>query len=238
MDGSSSSWPPAGADGTARVSPAAAGGHDDGRYGGPGHVRDGDPVDGSTEPGPPTAAVARRRWPWVVAVVLLVAVAGAAGAMAWDQRETAAAWRDRAEALEDQRDDALGRGEALQGQLDHLADLLATSETDVADLEERIRELADEKAQAQDTATTVQVERDVLADVSTQIASAVDALDACVTRLFDLHESSVEAFNRAAAGEPVDVGPLNEQATSTTDFCNEARSAAADAAAAAERIPG
>lgn len=189
-------------------------------------------------PGVPMSEHRARRWPWVVAVLLLTAAAGTAGAVAWDQRETAAQWQERAEVLEDRRDEALGRGEALQAQLDDVADLLAASEVDVADLEERIRELADEKAQAQDTATTVQVERDVLADVSTQVASAVEALDACVTRLFDLQESSVEAFNLAAAGEPVDVGPLNAQADATTTFCNEARSAAADAAGAAERIPG
>jgi chromosome segregation ATPase len=140
--------------------------------------------------------------------------------------------------LEGQRDDALGRGEALQTQLEDVAELLALSEMDVADLEERIRELADEKAQAEDTATTVQVERDVLADVSTQVASAVEALDACITRLFDLQSASVDAFNRSAAGEPVDVAPLNAQADATTTFCNQARSAAAAAGSAAGRIPG
>jgi len=171
-------------------------------------------------------------------VVLLLATAGSAAGVAWDQRETAEQWRERAEALAAQRDDALGRGEALQVQLEDVAELLAASELDVSELESRIRELADEKAQAEDTATTVQVERDVLADVSSQVASAVEALDACVTRLFDLQEASVAAFNRAAAGDPVDVEPLNRQAEATTTFCNEARSAAAAAASAADRIPG
>lgn len=183
-------------------------------------------------------ATPRRRWPWVVAVGVLAAVAVTAGVVAWDQRQTAAAWQERAEAVEDQRDDALGRGEALQVQLEDVAELLAGSELDVERLEERIRELADEKAQAEDTATTVQVERDVLADVSAQIADAVTALDACITRLFDLQSASVEAFNRSAQGEPVDVGPLNAQANATTAFCNDARTAAAAAASAADRIPG
>ncbi len=216
MDGPSSTWPAAGSE-PSRPEPNVS---DD-------HHRPVTPGRG----GP-------RRWPWAVAVLLLLVVAGSASAIAWDQRETAAQWQERAEVLEDRRDEALGRGEALQAQLDDLADLLAASEMDVADLEQRIRALADEKAQAQDTATTVQVERDVLADVSTQVAAAVEALDACVTRLFDLQESSVEAFNRAAANEPVDVGPLNAQSEATTSFCNEARSAAASAAGAAERIPG
>lgn len=197
----------------------------------------GAPFPVATGAGPGSAAP-RRRWPWVVAIVVLVAAAATAGAVAWDQRQTAAQWQERAEALEDQRDDALGRGESLQVQLEDVADLLAGSERDVERLEERIRALADEKAQAEDTATTIQVERDVLADVSAQIADAVSALDACITRLFDLQSASVEAFNRSALGEPVDVGPLNDQANATTAFCNDARAAAAAAASAADRIPG
>lgn len=208
MERASSTWPPAGSGGTSDDAP------------------------------PPPSTTRSRRWPWLAAVAALLVLVGVAAGIAWDQRETAARWQERAEALEDQRDDALGRGEALQNQLEDLAGLLAASELDVADLEDRIRELADEKAQAEDTATTIQVERDVLADVSTQVAAAVDALDACITRLFELQEASVTAFNRAAAGDPVDVAPLNDQAAATTAFCNEARSAAADAASAADRIPG
>ncbi len=196
------------------------------------------PAAAPASPSPERPSRRRGRWPWVVAIVLLVGLTAAAGGVAWDQRETAAAWQERAEALEEQRDDALGRGEALQVQLEDVADLLVDSEQDVEQLEERIRELADEKAQAEDTATTVQVERDVLADVSTRIADAITALDSCITRLFDLQSASVEAFNLAAQGEPVDVGPLNAQANATTAFCNDARAAAAAAASAADRIPG
>jgi hypothetical protein len=227
MEGPTSAWPRAGTTGVDGATGPA-------EPGAPSSVAPG----GAPPPARLEFAPPRRRWPWIVAVVLLVAATAGASAIAWDQRETAEQWRERAEALEAQRDDALGRGEALQVQLEDVAELLAASEMDVTELEERIRILADEKAQAEDTATTVQVERDVLADVSTQVASAVEALDVCITRLFELQESSVEAFNRSAAGEPVDVGPLNEQARSTTTFCNEARSAAAAAATAADRIPG
>jgi len=177
-----------------------------------------------------------RRWPWVLLSLLSLTAAGVGGWIAWDQRQVAAEWRDVAIQIEDQRDDALGRGEALQVQLDEIASLLAASESDVAGLEERIRELADEKAQAEDTATTVQVERDVLAQVSNRIASAIQALDQCVDRMFSLQSSTVSAFNRMSSGEQVDVGPLNDQAAATTQFCNQARSAAAGAAAAAEQI--
>ncbi|MEX0869772.1 MAG: hypothetical protein WD011_08875 [Nitriliruptoraceae bacterium] len=199
-------------------------------------------MDEPSLPAPPTVpppaydARTRRRWPWIVTVILLVASTAVAAGIAVDQRQVAAEWRDSAEDLAGQRDDALGRVEALQTQLDEIATMLATSEGDVTRLEDRIRELADEKAQAEDTATTVQVERDVLAQVSNRIASAIDALDECVDRMFALHATTVEAFNRAAAGDPVDVDPLNAQAQATTTFCNDARSAAAGAAAAASQI--
>jgi predicted nuclease with TOPRIM domain len=172
----------------------------------------------------------------VVALVLALLAASGAGAVAWQQRTVAAEWRDRAEAMEAARDDARGRTEALQRQLDEASEVLAISEDDVARLETRIRELADEKAQAEDTATTVQVERDVFVQLSTTVAGAVDALDLCVTQLFDLLDGSVRAFNDAAAGRPVDVEPLNAAKDATTAFCNDARSAAAGAGAAADRL--
>jgi hypothetical protein len=204
------------------------------------------PFDPATDPATttdpagsrPVPARIRRRWPWIVAVVVLVAVAGAAVAVAWDQREAAATWRDRAVGLEDQRDVALVRGGELEERLDELAAALATSELDVSELEDRLRALADEKAQAEDAVVTGQVEREALRELSTRVAGAVDALDACVTRLFDLQRASVDAFNRAAAGETVDVAPLNRQATDTTAFCNEARAAAANAGAAADQLLG
>jgi hypothetical protein len=190
-----------------------------------------------TEPtGPAGSGRPGRRTGLTVGLVLALVVAAAGGAVAWQQRSVAADWRDRAVAMEAARDDARGRAEALQRQLDEVGEVLAISESDVAQLEDRIRELADEKAQAEDTATTVQVERDVFVQLSTTVAGAVDALDACVTQLFSLLDDSVQAFNAAAAGEPVDVVPLNAAKDATTAFCNEARSAAADAGTAADRL--
>lgn len=171
-----------------------------------------------------------------VGVVIAIAVAVVALAIGVQQRTVAAHWAERAEALEEQRDDAHARMGALERQLEELTEVLAVSEADVADLEERIRELADEKARAEDTATTVQVERDVFVTLSAQVAGAVDALDGCVTQLFALLDDSVRAFNAAARGEPVDVVPLNAAKDATTRFCNDARQAALTARAASDRL--
>lgn len=173
----------------------------------------------------------------VVVTVLALLLAAAGGAAAWQQRDVAQQWRDRATTREAERDDALGRVGALQRQLDEVAAALSTSEADVAALEERLRELADEKAQAEDTATTVQVQRDAVVDLTQKVASSVTSLDECVTRLLAVQRDSVEAFNAAAAGEPVDVDPLNAALEETRGFCDAARAAAARAAAAAQALP-
>lgn len=189
----------------------------------------------SAPPAPPTRPPRppRRR---VLPVVVLLLVALIGSAVGVQQRQVAAGWQARAAALEEQRDDARGRTEALQRQLEEIADSLALSESDVAQLEDRVRDLADEKAQAEDVATTTGVERDVLVDLASQVADAVTALDGCVDQLFDLLNDAIGAFNRQAAGEDVDVGLLNVARTATTAECNAARTDGAAASARADLL--
>lgn len=198
-----------------------------------------------TEPGAETlhdvaaAPRRRRRWPIVVLSVLLVLAVGAAvalGLLAADQRDAAAAWQDRAVALEVQRDEVAEDAARVAAQLDEAVASLRTSEADVATLEDRVRALAEEKARAEDTASTVAVERDVLVELTTVVSDAAGALDSCVTRLFALQEASVAAFNEAAADRQVDVTSLNQRADEVTDFCDQARTAAAEAEAAAAQL--
>lgn len=172
----------------------------------------------------------------VVTVVVALLVAAGSAAVGVQQRTVAADWRDRAQALETQRDDAIGRTEALQRQLDEVAGSLNVSEGDVASLEERVRELADEVAQAEDVAATTGVERDTLAALSSAVAGSITSLDACVSELFDLLDRTIDAFNRQGAGEQVAVGPLNSQRSATTATCNDARSDAAAASSDAQRL--
>lgn len=170
--------------------------------------------------------------------MVVVVVALVAAGVAVQQRQVAAEWREQAVVLEEQRDDARGRAEAFQRQLDEIADALALSESDVAALEDRVRDLADEKAQAEDVATTTTVERDTLVALSSAVTGAVTSLDACVLELFELLNEAIGAFNRQGAGETVDVAPLNTDRTATTAACNDARRDAADAASSADRLLG
>ncbi len=171
-------------------------------------------------------------------LLLVLATGGAvvASSIAVDQRDVAAQWQARAVALEDRLDEVDTQRREVAGRLDQTVDALTSSERDVAELEERVRTLADEKARAEDTATTVQVERDVFIELSELIADATTSLDSCVTQLLELQTASVDAFNRAAADQAVDVEALNARAAEVTRFCNQARTAAADAEAAADRL--
>lgn len=184
---------------------------------------------------PVTSAAERGRGGRVGVVVGLIVAVLAAG-VAVQQRQVAAGWQDRAAVVEEQRDDARGRAEAFQRQLDEVADALAASETDVGALEDRVRDLADEKAQAEDVATTTTVERDTLAAVSAAVAGAVEDLDTCVVQLFGLINEAVDAFNRQGQGETVDVEPLNRDRVAANEACNAARQDAAEASARADRL--
>jgi len=170
--------------------------------------------------------------------MLLLVLAGGtvAGLVVADQRQVAAQWQDRALTLEEQRDGLVSERDQLAVQLDQALGALDTSERDVAALEERVLELAEEKARAEDTATTVEVERDVFIELSELIVEATGSLDACVSQLFELQTASVEAFNRANRGQTVDIDTLNARAGEVTRFCDQARSAAASAQAAADRL--
>jgi hypothetical protein len=163
------------------------------------------------------------------AVVLALVASG----IAVQQRTVADRWRDRAELVAAQRDDAVGRTEALQRQLEEVVDLQAATDAELTLLAERLAALAGEKADAEDRAVISAAERDALRRVAQQVAAAVSGLDACIIALLEVRASSVDAFNRLARGEQVDVAPLNAQSAETIARCNAARQAAAAAGAAA-----
>jgi chromosome segregation ATPase len=168
-----------------------------------------------------------------VLALLLVAATITASAVAWQQREIAAGWQARSVMLEQQRDDAVGRSEALSEQLGALSNLVQLSVDDLATLEERLAELAGEKAQAEDRAALT---REELRTLATRVESAVRQLNACADDLLALQSDTIDAFNRLARGSSVDVGPLNERLAAVNARCNEARRAGEAAVALASRL--
>jgi chromosome segregation ATPase len=163
-----------------------------------------------------------RRVLTVLTMIALLTAAGAGGAIGWQQREIAAGWRDRSVVLEQQRDDAIGRAEALSDQLSELASL-----------EERLAELAGEKALAEDRATVTRAE---LRTLATTVESAVRQLNACVDDLLALQSDTVAAFNELGRGREVDIAPLNDRLRETNQRCDAARRAGAAAVGLASRL--
>ena len=169
----------------------------------------------------------------VLFVLVLIATTAGASAVAWDQREIAAGWQARSVMLEQQRDDAVGRAEALSEQLGALSNLVQLSVEDLATLEDRLAELAGEKAQAEDRAALT---RDELRTLAARVETAVGQLNACTDDLRAVQADTVAAFNDLARGRNVDIGPLNERLTEVNARCNEARQAGAAAVALASRL--
>jgi len=183
-----------------------------------------------TTPAPPRRA---RRTPRTALTIVLLAITIGASAVAWQQRETAAGWQARADVLEQQRDDAIGRSEALSGQLSELAGLVELSVDELATLEERLAELAGEKAQAEDRATLT---RDELRTLAARVDTAVRSLNACADDLLILQADTVAAFNALARRESVDVAPLQRRLDDVNARCREARQAGEAAVALASRL--
>jgi len=187
---------------------------------------------GPPAPAPPPPRRGRRALT-VLVMLALLAVAGAGAAVGWQQREVAAGWRDRAVVLEQQRDDAVGRSEALSDQLGELANLVQLSVEDLTTLEERLAELAGEKARAEDRAT---LSSDELRTLATRVDTAVRQLNACVDDLFALQSDTIDAYNSVARGDPVDVAPLNDRLRVMGERCTAARQAGESAVALASRL--
>lgn len=183
------------------------------------------------------AAVERRtrgaRARRAIATLVLTGLAGGGVAVGVQQRQIAAEWRERAIAFEQQRDDAVGRSEALNAQLDELGTLVQLSVDDLTSLEDRLAELAGEKARAEDRATVTRAELTALA---AQVDRAFSLLNQCVDDLFSLQRDTIASFNRAIGGERVDVDTLNDRLTATAERCTTARQAGADAVANASRL--
>lgn len=191
------------------------------------------PPTDAWQPHDPVPLQTARRWPRTLALLVLLGLAAAGTGIAVEQRLVAAEWRERAETLEQQRDDAIGRSEALAAQLSELGTLVQLSAEDLANLEERLAELASEKARAEDR---VALTREELRTLAERVASASRLLNGCVDDLLALQQQTVSAFNRLAGGASVDVTPLNERLEEVRGTCTVARQAGADAVALASRL--
>ena len=165
------------------------------------------------EPQPPRRGV-RLGVPWLVALgVAVAALAGAAAYLGWvadENADRAERWRERSILLQDlvaDRTRALNRQtarlNAAADRVQEARDLIARSEEDVAALELRQRELADEKAQVEDeraaligVATRLEDCNEGLAELLQVVASDLPVPPAEVDRV----AAACSSANKAVAG--------------------------------------
>jgi uncharacterized protein HemX len=163
---------------------------------------------------PPAPARRRRGWPIVAALIAIAAIAVfvAAGSayVAWDNKNRAERWEERAFGLERNTEQLNGllverstqlnertrELNTLAGKVTRQQNALARSESDVETLSDRQRELAAEKAAVEDS-------RAELALQSTALEGVADSLVVCNAGLFELF-GYVVAGDRAKADAVAD----------------------------------
>jgi chromosome segregation ATPase len=130
----------------------------------------------------------RPLWPWITSISVLVVLCGLLGAAAWvnhgnvgrwqDTADQAAAERDAAQNLADELSDEVG---VLEGHLDEVKEALAVSEGDVADLEGRLGDVANEKALVEDEREAISAAADRIAEVAVAYDDLADLFSECVS---------------------------------------------------------
>jgi septal ring factor EnvC (AmiA/AmiB activator) len=126
-----------------------------------------------------------------LAIALLVIVAGLAGYFAWENRERADSWDDRAGDLETnvkslnellvERSESLNERteelNAMAAKVQEAERTIARSESDVRSLERRQRRLANEKAQVEDARAALALEAEALGEVAGAFITCKQGLD-------------------------------------------------------------
>jgi hypothetical protein len=185
----------------------------------------------STSPSGPIVGPGRPRS--TLSALIVLAVLAVSSFVVLDQRQVADMWRQQAGTLADQRDQAIGRTEALGAELAEIAEQLQRATDERETLEARLTALAEEKARAEDT-TAVSSEQ--LQSLARIVSGAVSLLNTCVADVLQLQADTVAAYNSLARGTPVDIRRLQERQNAISAQCAEAQRAGAQAVGAADQL--
>jgi chromosome segregation ATPase len=168
-------------------------------------------------PTPPPAR--RRRGVVVFIVVALVVAAGAAGAAAVTSARNGGRWEQRAAVADAQVDELWQANQKIADENADLRQLLGKSEEDVADLERRLTELANEKAQAQDGAAMAETSADAVYAIADVATDAARLLETCVR----FQEQWAEILNRTDAGYVYNQADLDRFTSDMDGACQAAK---------------
>jgi hypothetical protein len=135
----------------------------------------------------------RRRWPMVVAVAVALAAVGSTGYLAWANYQTGEQWRERAAAAETDVDRLVAANDQLETDLDDTRAALVRSETDVAEFEERVAGLANEKARVEDEREHVEAQAERIVEIAIAYDDVASQFQRCVDETNEFTSMMVDA---------------------------------------------
>ena len=152
-----------------------------------------DPVTSRQEQPPPPVRRSRRPWAWIALTTLLLLGLAGSSALAAYLWQTTTAWQSETERVEAVAADLQGERDELAAELEQSTRDLAATDQQLREAQDRIRELAEEKAQTADEREVARLLVTSVADVATQLETCVRGQDQLITALSDLEAYDPES---------------------------------------------
>jgi hypothetical protein len=149
-------------------------------------------ASGEAQPPPPVRR-RRRPWGWITLTTLLVLALAGASALAAYLWQTTTAWQDETVRVESVAADLRAERDELAAELDQSARDLAATDQQLREAQDRISELAQEKAQTADEREIARLLVTSVAGVATQLETCVRGQDQLITALSDLEAYDPES---------------------------------------------
>lgn len=163
----------------------------------------------------------RRRWPWVVALLVVIGLLVASAMMTYEMRERSLAWSDRVDDivasnhdLGEQIAEVRSEGVRLKGHIDLLDQQLANAK-------DTVLKLSDEKAQWRDDTEFAQLQVAATEDLLTTATAVANALQRCT-------DGQVKLMEYLANADDYEDAELAAYEDSVTELCLNAEQANVD----------
>jgi chromosome segregation ATPase len=162
---------------------------------------------------PPTRRF--RKWLVAAVVVVLVAVAGGAGYLAWRNDRAAQNWRRLDLAQLARADGMVSQVQAANSRIGALSSQIGTLDGQLSSLQNQLSSVANQKEKAVDQAT-------VLQQLLSAAGTVAGDLQQCLTATNQLQ---ADLNSAVASGDVTQLGALQSEAAQVNSTCNQAESA-------------
>ena len=166
-----------------------------------------------------------RRWPIMVAAIVLLAGIGAASWLAWSNYRTGRDWQDRAVAAAADVERVGAENDTLEGDIADLEKALKRSEADVRLLERRLSRAANEKARVEDEREQVTAMAERIAEVAVAYDDVASWFSACREEQSNLTSMVFDFESYYLSGQTYLISSQIDRATNT---CGTAEQQLAD----------